>query len=107
MNAFAALAVDKRRDILTLLSKKDMMSATDISKQFKISAAGISQHLKILRDAQLVTVTKHGQHRLYRINFKGIHDLESWVNHIKQEWEERLDNLNDYVMSLQKKGEHK
>lgn len=105
MNTFEALAVKKRRDILTLLSQKDTMSSTEISNQFNISAPAISQHLKILRDAQLVTVTKVGQQRLYKINFKGIRELESWIKTIKREWEERLDNLNDYVKSLQEKGD--
>lgn len=105
MNTFEALAVDKRREILTLLAQKDRMSATDISNQFNVSAPAISQHLKVLRDARLVSVVKNGQQRLYRIDFNGIQELESWLQRLKQEWEERLDHLNEYVKSLQEKGE--
>lgn len=105
MNAFSALAVENRRKILMLLSKRNTMTATDISQEFEISPPAVSQHLKILRDARLVTVIKNGQQRLYRIDFHGIQEIDAWLKGIRQEWEDRLDHLNEYVKTLQNKGE--
>lgn len=105
MNAFEALAVDNRRKIISLLSHHKVMTATDICQEFNISPPAVSQHLKILRQARLVKVEKNGQQRLYRIDLNGIQEIDHWLNQIKQEWEDHLDNLNNYVKMLQKKGE--
>lgn len=100
MTAFEALAVENRRKIVTLLSTHASMSATDICHQFDISPPAVSQHLKVLREARLVTVVKAGQKRLYRLDMNGIQEMESWLVSIKREWEDRLDSLNSYIQTL-------
>ncbi len=58
MNIFYALAEPKRRDIIELLAANGELTATDISHKFKVSASAISQHLKVLREVDLVIVQK-------------------------------------------------
>ncbi len=64
---FKALSDETRREILKLLSSKDM-TAGEIADCFKISKPSISKHLDILREAELVTSEKKGQFIIYSIN---------------------------------------
>ena len=64
---WGAMSDPTRREILSLLQKQDM-TAGEIADRFAISNATISHHLKILREAELVTSEKEKQTITYRIN---------------------------------------
>jgi DNA-binding transcriptional ArsR family regulator len=57
---FKALSDANRRKIINLLRKKDM-TAGEIAEQFDISKPSISEHLKILKNAELISSEKNGQ----------------------------------------------
>jgi len=58
------VAEPRRREILSLIWD-DEMAASEIAAQFDVTFGAVSQHLTILREAELVTVRKEGNHRLY------------------------------------------
>ncbi|MCR5016111.1 MAG: autorepressor SdpR family transcription factor [Ruminococcus sp.] len=64
---WGAMSDPTRREILSLLQKHEM-TAGEIADRFEISNATISHHLKILREAELVTAEKEKQTITYRIN---------------------------------------
>lgn len=64
---FKALSDPTRREILKLLSGKDM-TANEIVQHFNMSQPSISKHLEILKQAELVTAEKKGQFMIYSIN---------------------------------------
>ena len=64
---WGAMADPTRRQILTLLQKRDM-TAGEIGEQFEVSGATISHHLKILREAELITAEKEKQTITYSLN---------------------------------------
>ncbi|MGH7885002.1 MAG: metalloregulator ArsR/SmtB family transcription factor [Thermodesulfobacteriota bacterium] len=76
---FKAIADNSRRSILEGLNEKDM-TAGDIAKQFDISKPGISGHLKILQEADLVSNKKIGQHRIYSINKKTVQKMTKYFD---------------------------
>lgn len=94
MDTFSALAVPRRRQILELLAARGELAATQISDRFTITPAAISQHLKILREANLVDMEKRSQQRVYRINPKKIFELEVWTQKMVRLWEDRFDRLD-------------
>lgn len=73
-----ALSDKTRRDILELLKTRDM-SAGEIASAFPISAASISHHLNILKQADLVASVRDGQNIIYSLNTSVFQDLVSWV----------------------------
>ncbi|NLK60880.1 MAG: winged helix-turn-helix transcriptional regulator [Treponema sp.] len=75
---FKALSDKTRRDILELLKTRDM-SAGEIASAFPISAASISHHLNILKQADLVASVRDGQNIIYSLNTSVFQDLVSWV----------------------------
>ena len=96
---FSAVADPTRRRILELLAGRGQMSATEISDQFTVSAQAISQHLKVLLQANLVTVERRAQQRLYRLNLESIAELESWTVELRERWNRRLDRLGQALQA--------
>jgi DNA-binding transcriptional ArsR family regulator len=80
---FKALNDETRRQILSMLKKKDM-SAGEIADKFNISKPSISHHLEILKRAGLVTSEKQGQFIIYSVNTTIIDDLLQWVLTLKK-----------------------
>lgn len=105
MDTFSALADPTRRRIVELLARHGQLSATDIANNFQISAAGISQHLKILRDAHVVIMEKRAQQRIYRLNPTAMVELETWVHNLRHRWEERFEALDAVLQAEQAKME--
>ena len=72
--AFKALSDKTRREILKLLTNRDM-SAGEIAEHFDMSKPSISKHLDILREAELVSSEKKGQFIIYSINTSVIQEV--------------------------------
>jgi len=103
MDVFSALAEPTRRSIIEMLASHGHLSASEISDRFPVSASAISQHLKILREAELVHMEKQAQQRIYRINPDTVHELEQWARDVREMWDERFDAL-DLVLEAEQKA---
>ena len=79
-----ALADPTRREILNLL-KDGKRSAGEISEQFDISAAAVSRHLSVLKDADLVTDTRDGKFIFYELNASVLEKILLWISDLKGE----------------------
>src|SRR5437016_8144799 len=97
-----ALAEPTRRDIIELLASNGQLSATDISNNFAVSAPAISQHLKVLREANFVRVEKRAQQRIYRINPEAMSEIEEWVQEMTKQWNARF-NVLDRILEAEKR----
>jgi len=98
MDTFTALADPTRRNILEMLVGSGELSATDIYKRFRVSPPAISQHLKVLREANLVRVEKRAQKRIYYVNPEPMKELEKWIQTFTKQWQDRHDRLEDMLM---------
>lgn len=99
---FYALAEPTRRDIIELLASNGQLSATDICDNFAVSAPAISQHLKVLREADCVRVEKRAQQRIYRINPEAMSEIEGWVQEMTKQWNARF-NVLDKILEIEKR----
>lgn len=91
-----ALADDSRVQIVELLARQDM-TAGAIADHFTVSRPAVSKHLRVLRDAGLVTVTPDANRRIYRLDPRPLDDLASWAEQQRQLWEVRLDALGRHL----------
>ena len=73
-----ALADPVRREILNLL-KKGRLSAGQISEQFDITAAAISRHLSVLKEADLIRDSREGKFIFYDLNATVLEEMMLWV----------------------------
>jgi DNA-binding transcriptional ArsR family regulator len=92
VQSLAALADPTRRRIVEMLALRDR-TAGEIVDEFDMTAPAISQHLKVLREAKLVTVRAEGQHRIHSLDPEGLQEVEAWIAKTKRFWERRLDAL--------------
>lgn len=92
MQSLVALADPTRRRIVELLAK-DEYSAGELVEEFDVSAPAVSQHLKVLREAGLVTVRAEGQFRHYSLDPAGLDELSTWLDRTRRFWSGRLDTL--------------
>jgi len=77
-----ALADPIRREILNLL-KKGRMSAGEITDHFPVTAASISRHLSVLKDADLVRDFREGQFIFYELNASVLEEIMLWITELK------------------------
>lgn len=107
MLAFSALADATRLRIMEMLASHGRLPATHISRQFTISPPAISQHLKVLREANLVRVETRAQQRIYTLNPSGIQEIEQWLNQMRELWNQRFDALEALLKEEMKKSNPK
>jgi len=95
-DVFQALADPTRRAILTLL-QQGSQPVGSIARDFPISRPAISRHLRILREAELVSEIKVGRNRLYELNAAPLRSVDDWLAHYRHMWQHQLRNLKRYV----------
>ena len=98
MNGLHALADPTRQRIVEMLAG-GALSAGDIAGRFKLSPPAISQPLKTLKTARLVTVRADRQRRIYELNREGVEELSAWIDRIRSFWNPRLDALEAALKS--------
>jgi DNA-binding transcriptional ArsR family regulator len=96
MSPFEAIAEPNRRAILELLRTGEL-PAGDLVKATGLSQPGLSKHLKLLREAGLVSVRPDGQRRLYRLEPRKLAALDAWLTPFRTAWADRLDALEDHL----------
>jgi|ERR687888_2821561 DNA-binding transcriptional ArsR family regulator len=96
-----ALSDDSRRGILLLLRNKDM-TPTEIAEHFNFTLPALSSHLRILKDADLITEKKEGKNRFYSFNSKRALDI---VEFFEVMYDFKLNSLKEYVENKERKKE--
>lgn len=79
-----ALADPTRREILNML-KPGAMAATEIADRFDMSAAAVSKHLAILRDAELVRTRREGKYIYYELTASVLEEVMLWITDLREE----------------------
>ena len=79
-----ALADPVRREVLNLL-KKGRLSAGEIGEHFDITAAAISRHLSVLKDAGLIFDAREGKFIFYELNTSVLEEVLLWISTLKGE----------------------
>ena len=97
-----AIAEPNRRKILELVRDTEL-SAGDIALAFDVSRPAISQHLKILEQAGLLSVRKDGTRRLYRSRPQAVADVKAFIDSY---WQEGLDRLKGAAEAQHRRDNH-
>lgn len=93
---FEVLAEPTRRRILDLLSEREH-AVGELVDRLDVSQPGVSKHLKVLRDADLVSVRADAQRRLYGLNPAPLAELDAWLQPYRKLWAGRLDALERHL----------
>jgi len=96
MNSFALLADPVRRRMVELLADKEAPAGqvgAVVMREFGIGQPAVSNQLRVLREAEVVTAERHGSQRIYRLVPGALDPLAEWVERYSGLWTQRLDAL--------------
>lgn len=96
MSTFDALAEPNRRRILDVL-RAAPATVNALVEAIGLSQPAVSKHLRVLREAGLVTVRPDGQRRWYQVNARPLADLDAWLEPYRELWSDRLDELERHL----------
>ena len=99
-----ALAEPNRLNIVELL-RDGPLTVGEIAEQLSLLQPQTSKHLRVLSEAGFVEVQAIANRRIYKLRSEPFQALDTWLKTYRSVWEERLDNLENYLQKLQSKGD--
>ncbi|MEJ7647564.1 MAG: metalloregulator ArsR/SmtB family transcription factor [Nakamurella sp.] len=91
-----ALADGSRRTVLEIL-RDHPATAGELADALPIARPGVSRHLRVLREAGLVTVSQEAQRRIYSVRPEALVELDDWLENYRALWQHRLDALHTEI----------
>jgi DNA-binding transcriptional ArsR family regulator len=95
-DVFSAVADPTRRAILDRL-RRGSAPAMEIADGFRISRPAVSKHLRVLREARLVTERKEGRNRVYQLVPGPLQDIDAWIESYRGLWARNLASLKRHL----------
>ncbi|MBK9036750.1 MAG: winged helix-turn-helix transcriptional regulator [Myxococcales bacterium] len=92
VDVFAALANPMRREILVHL-QRGPRNVSDLARNFDVGRPAVSEHLQVLRKAQLVREEPRGRERYYHLDPRPLTEVEQWLGAFERYWKQRLGDL--------------
>ena len=83
--------------MLDFLSKRPRSAGEIVSRFPQFTQPGVSQHLRVLREAQLVSVTVRAQQRIYTLKPEGLRALHEWISKYQVFWQDKFDSLEVHL----------
>jgi DNA-binding transcriptional ArsR family regulator len=93
---FQSLADPTRRDILERLSKVSM-SIGQIARDYDLTFAAVSKHVKVMEKAKLVKKQRRGKEQIVSAAPKTLHEASDYLKRYEAMWNERFDALDEYL----------
>ena len=92
---FAALGDQTRFAIVERLLREGELSAGQLSDDTKISPPAVSRHLKVLRNAGVISQRVERQKRIYSVQPQAVETISAWADSYRDFWEASIDRLSD------------
>jgi DNA-binding transcriptional ArsR family regulator len=96
---FEVLADGNRRRILDFLLERER-PVHDLVDLLQVSQPAVSKHLRVLRQAGLVTSRVDAQRRLYKLRAEPLQQLDDWLAPYRATWDSRLDALENHLEEM-------
>lgn len=100
---FRALSDATRRNVVERLGQKPI-SVSDLAARYPMALPSFVEHMKVLEKSGLVRSRKTGRVRTYELVPNQLKTAEDWLNKQRKFWEQRLDQLDEYLIKM-KNGE--
>jgi DNA-binding transcriptional ArsR family regulator len=94
-DVFNAIAEPRRREIIDALVDGAEHAVGEMVETLGLRQPTVSKHLGVLRKVGIVSVTKRGQLRLYRLNAKELKPVHDWVKTYERFWAHQLDRIKE------------
>lgn len=98
-SAFAVLADPTRREILDLLAQRPRLVG-ELTEALGLTQPGTSRHLRVLREAGLVSVRRDAQRRWYELRFEPLIEVDEWLERYRRLWTDHFDALERQLEAM-------
>ena len=95
LDVFNAVAEPRRREILNVLGDGRERAVSEVVEAVGMSQPSVSKHLSVLLKVGVVTVTRNGQMRMYRLNGSNLKPVHDWVKTFERYWTQQLDRIKE------------
>lgn len=95
-DVFAVLANPVRRQLLEAL-REGPRAVNDLAGRFELSRPAVSEHLQVLRNAQLVSEERRGRQRYYHLEAEPLAEVGEWLHPFEHYWRARMRSLRDLL----------
>jgi DNA-binding transcriptional ArsR family regulator len=104
-DVFVAVASPVRREILRLIRDGGPHPVGQLAEHFAMRRPSLSEHLRLLKDAGLVTERRVGRQRVYSLRAEPLRELADWLSPYERFWRERLADLADLLDAEEAEGD--
>ena len=94
-DVFNAIAEPRRREIIAVLVDGREHAVGEVVSTLRLPQPTVSKHLSVLRKVGIVTVSKRGQLRMYRLNPKELKPVHDWVKMYERFWTHQIDKVKE------------
>jgi DNA-binding transcriptional ArsR family regulator len=94
-DAFNAIAEQRRRAIIDVLVDGRTHTVGEMVERLRMPQPAVSKHLGVLREVGIVSASKHGRLRLYRLNAKELKPVHDWVKTYESLWTHQFDRIKE------------
>ncbi len=94
-DVFNAIAEPRRREIIDVLVDGEEHAVGEMVEMLRIPQPAASKHLGVLRKVGIVSVTKRGRLRLYRLDANQLKPVHDWVKQYERFWSRHLDRIKE------------
>lgn len=92
-DVFNAIAEPRRREIIAVLVDGKEHAVGEVVSTLRLPQPAVSKHLGVLRKVGIVSVSKRGQLRMYRLNARELKPVHDWVKTYERFWTHQLDKV--------------
>lgn len=94
-DVFNAIAEPRRREILAILVDGKEHAAGDVVRAMRMPQPAVSKHLRVLLKVGVVSVSREGQLRMYRLNAKELKPVHDWVKTYERYWTHQIHQIKE------------
>ena len=105
-DVFNAIAEPRRRQIIDLLASAGERPVGDLVRTLRIPQPAVSKHLGVLRSVRVVSVSRRGRRRMYRLNPRRLKPVHDWVRAYERFWSHQLSRIKARAEERAKEQTH-
>ncbi len=106
LDVFNAVAEPRRREILDVLGDGRERAVSEVVDAVGMPQPSVSKHLSVLLKVGVVSVTRNGQMRMYRLNGSNLKPVHDWVSRFERYWTHQLDRIKERAEQKMRAGEN-
>ncbi len=100
-DVYQGIADPTRRAIISLIARQ-AMTPNALAEHFNISRQGVSNHIKILTECELVKQKQQGREIYYTLEVKKLKEIDKWLEQYRTIWENQFNQLDKVLLTLKK-----